>query len=132
MADGGSHSFIGGISTGLSTISGDKPPLDRRRPGLQRRDMSRRPKPPPFSLTAPAATGTPPPPQLPLEAAQGVQVVLEGSDFVAVEAAAAELRARFGTRFFVTGRSTTRGGGGLRITGGLRVTPADALDAGGG
>ena len=44
--------------------------------------MTRRPKPPPFELSAPATAM--PPPQLPLDAALGVQVVLEGADFVAV------------------------------------------------
>ena len=94
--------------------------------------MTRRPKPPPFELSAPNPAAAMPPPQLPLDAALGVQVVLEGADFVAVEAAAAELKARFGSRFAVTDRRPIRHGTALRVTGGLRVDPAHALDAGGG
>ena len=42
--------------------------------------------------------------QLPLGTARGVRVILEGSDLAAVEAAAVEMKVRFGARFAVTGR----------------------------
>ena len=94
--------------------------------------MPRKRPPPPFELAAPAPAGVTAPPQLPLGIAHGVQVVLEGTDFVAVEAAAAEMKARFGPRFAVTDRRPAHRGTVLRITGALAVSPADALDAGAG
>jgi hypothetical protein len=63
-----------------------------------------------------------PPAQLPLGAAGGVRVILEGSDFAAVEAAAAEMKVRFGSRFSVTGRRLGADRQVLRISAGLLVT----------
>ncbi len=91
--------------------------------------MPRKRPPPRFELTTPAPA-KPALPQLPL--GQGVRLVVEGADLLAVEAAVAELKARFGARFAVTDRRTTQRGAALRVTAGLRVNPADALDAGGG
>ncbi|WP_439598083.1 hypothetical protein [Falsiroseomonas sp.] len=87
--------------------------------------MPRKPRTPPFSLTAPE----PVPEGLPgLAPEQGVRLVLEGADHVAVEAAAAALRACLGPRFAVTGRRLVERGSMLRITGGIRIDPAAALD----
>ena len=87
-----------------------------------------RQKPPPLTLSArgqPAA----PLPQLPLDGTQGVQLSLAGSDFAAVEAAAAELKARFGARFAVLDRRVSGNRSGLRIAASLLVGPGNALDA---
>jgi hypothetical protein len=95
--------------------------------------MPRKPKPPQLALAAPPGPAAPkPPPQLPLGGSRDVQLTLEGADFAAVEAAAVELKARFGIRFAVTGRRVVSRGAGLRITAGLRVRPDDALDAASG
>lgn len=93
--------------------------------GRTRVRMSRKPKPPPFSLEAPE---TPAPAGLPLQLDPGVRLVLEGPEPAAVEAAAAELKARFGSRFAVLDRRVLAGGAGLRVTAGLRVQAADLLD----
>jgi hypothetical protein len=93
--------------------------------------MPRKPKLPPLTLAAPAAP-SPPPAQLPLKAARGVRVVLEGADIAAVEAAAAEMKARFGARFAITARRPTAKRDVLRISASLTVRPDDALDAAGG
>lgn len=91
-----------------------------------------RQKPLPFTLSAPA-----PAPaaraatlMLPLDDARGVQLTFQGADLAAVEAAAAELTARFGGRFAITGRRLLGRGAGLRITASLMVRADDALDAG--
>ena len=73
-----------------------------------------RQKPPPLTLSAPGQPAAPLP-QLPLDGTQGVQLSLAGSDFAAVEAAAAELKARFGARFAVLDRRVS----------GNRSRPAD-------
>ncbi|MCB4821306.1 hypothetical protein [Roseicella aerolata] len=91
--------------------------------------MSRRPAPAPPTLAAPQAMPTKAPAQLPLDGARGVRVTLEGSDLAAVEAAAAELKARFGTRFAVTGRRLTAGREALRISAGLIANMDTVLDA---
>jgi hypothetical protein len=69
------------------------------------------------------------PAQLPLGMAIGVRVTLEGSDFAAVEAAAAEMKARFGSRFVVTGRRCGPDRRALRITAGLIANVDIAMDA---
>jgi hypothetical protein len=74
------------------------------------------------------ATAVPSPAPLPLEASHGVRVVLEGTDLAAVEAAAAELKARFGKRFAVTARRPIAQGRALQISASLAVCVDDALD----
>lgn len=69
------------------------------------------------------------PAMLPLGVAMGVRVTLEGSDLAAVEAAAAEMKVRFGSRFAVTGRRFDRSRKALRITAGLIANVDNALDA---
>ncbi len=91
--------------------------------------MSRRPAPAPLTLAASPAAPPNAPVQLPLDVARGVRVVLEGSDLAAVEAAAAELKARFGTRFAVTGRRLTAGREALRISAGLIANMDTVLNA---
>jgi hypothetical protein len=91
----------------------------------------RKKKPAQLELAPPAAPATPHP-QLPLGGARGVQLSLEGADFAAVEAAVAELKARFGTRFAVLSRRTSRNRSTLRISATLLVRVDDALDAGAG
>lgn len=59
------------------------------------------------------------PARLPLGMAESVRLTLEGSDLVAVEAAAAWLKARFGTRFSVTGRRMRPDRQALRISASL-------------
>ncbi|WP_135466881.1 hypothetical protein [Crenalkalicoccus roseus] len=90
----------------------------------------RRKPPPPLELSPPRPKPPEAAPRLPLGGGGGVQLVLEGTDLAAVEAAAAELKARFGARFAVTGRRSLAGGGGLRISACLLVRAGDALDAG--
>ena len=87
-----------------------------------------RQKPPQFALSA-LSQPTAPLPQLPLDGVRGVQLSLEGTDFAAVEAAAAELKTRFGTRFAVLGRRTLGNRSGLRITASLLACSGNALDA---
>ena len=89
----------------------------------------RKKKPPQLELTPPAPSAAPHP-RLPLGDAGGVQLTLEGADFAAVEAAVAELKARYGTRLAVTGRRTIHKRSVLRITATLLVRADDALDAG--
>lgn len=73
------------------------------------------------------------PPQLPaLKLDPGVKIILEGGDQVAVEAAVAAVRACLGGRFAVIDRRLTARGEALRVSGSLRITPADALDLGAG
>jgi len=72
-----------------------------------------------------------PPAQLPLSAAGGVRVVLEGSDLAAVEAAAAVMKVRFGSHFAVTGRRLGADRQVLRISAGLLVTADAAVHAAG-
>src|SRR4051794_17459263 len=67
--------------------------------------------------------------QLPLGMARVVRVTLEGSDLAAVEAAAAEMKVRFGARFAVTGRRLTAARGALRISAGLMANLDTVLDA---
>ena len=74
---------------------------------------------------APAA----PRPELPLGDSRGVRLSLEGADSAAVEAAAAELKARFGARFAVTGRRAGGARAPLRISATLLVRADDSLDA---
>jgi hypothetical protein len=69
------------------------------------------------------------PAQLPLDVARGVRVTLEGSDLAAVEAAAAEMKVRFGLRFAVTGRRLGADRQTLRITAGLIANVDTAMDA---
>src|SRR3954468_9198266 len=69
------------------------------------------------------------PVQLPLGAASGVRVILEGSDLAAVEAAAAEMKVRFGARFSVTGRRMGPDRQALRISAGLIANVDTAMDA---
>jgi hypothetical protein len=69
--------------------------------------------------------------QLPLGAAGGVRVIFEGSDFAAVEAAAAEMKVRFGSRFAVTGRRLGADRQVLRLSASLLVTADIALHAAG-
>jgi hypothetical protein len=69
------------------------------------------------------------PAQLPLGAAKGVRVILEGSDFAAVEAAAVEMKVRFGARFAVTGRRLSPDRQALRISAGLIANVDTAMDA---
>jgi hypothetical protein len=69
------------------------------------------------------------PAQLPLGAAKGVRVILEGSDLAAVEAAAVEMKVRFGSRFAVTGRRLGPGRQALRISAGLIANVDTAMDA---
>jgi hypothetical protein len=67
--------------------------------------------------------------QLPLGAARGVRVILEGSDLAAVEAAAVEMKVRFGSRFAVTGRRLDPDRQALRISAGLIANVDTAMDA---
>jgi hypothetical protein len=60
-------------------------------------------------------------PLLAFAATSGVKLMLEGTDVVAVEAAAAELKARLGRRFAVTKRHLTPRCSALRISGTLMV-----------
>jgi hypothetical protein len=69
------------------------------------------------------------PAQLPLGMAGGVRVILEGGDLAAVEAAAAEMKVRFGSRFAVTGRRLGPDRQTLRITAGLIADVDTAMDA---
>jgi hypothetical protein len=92
---------------------------------------SRKKTPAPFDLVPPAPPAAPQP-QLPLGGARGVQLSLEGADFAAVEAAVAELKTRFGVRFAVLSRRTSRSHSALRISATLLVRVDDALDAGTG
>ncbi|TCZ54227.1 hypothetical protein [Roseicella aquatilis] len=69
------------------------------------------------------------PAQLPLGLAGGVRVILEGSDLAAVEAAAAEMKVRFGARFAVTGRRMGPDRRALRISAGLVADAGTAMDA---
>lgn len=87
--------------------------------------------PPPSLPAAPERLPAAPSPAggLPLGGATGVQLSLEGADIAAVEAAAAELKARFGPRFAVLGRRSIGNRTGLRISASLLVRPGDALDA---
>jgi hypothetical protein len=62
----------------------------------------------------------------------GVRIMLEGGDGIAVEAAAAELKARLGERFSVTARRRACGPAGLRLIGAMLVSAASSLDAGAG
>jgi hypothetical protein len=81
--------------------------------------------------TSPAtdATAKSLPTQLPFGVARGVRVTLEGSDLAAVEAAAAEMKVRFGSRFAVTGRRLGADRQMLRITAGLIANVDTAMDA---
>ncbi|MFZ4409836.1 MAG: hypothetical protein ACOYOH_21000 [Paracraurococcus sp.] len=91
--------------------------------------MPRRKPPPPLTLLPPEPrAAAPAAPRLALAGDAAVRLVLEAADAGAVEAAAAALKARFGARFAVTSRR--RGKAGLRVTGSLRVSPDEALDAG--
>jgi hypothetical protein len=58
----------------------------------------------------------------------GVQIHLSGTDPASVEAAADELKARFGRRFSITHRSRRKDGS-LTLRGVLLVDVADPLDA---
>ncbi|CAH2602034.1 conserved protein of unknown function [Rhodovastum atsumiense] len=62
---------------------------------------------------------------------QGVSISLRGPDHAAVEAAANELKERFGKRFAVCRRSVApvSSGGGLTIRATLLVSAEDHLDA---
>ena len=75
---------------------------------------------------------TAPAPRLPLGGSRGVLLSLEGDDFAAVEASVAELKARFGSRFVVTGRRASRNRSVLRISATLLARADDALDAAAG
>jgi hypothetical protein len=81
---------------------------------------------------APPAAPATPHPQLPIGGARGVQLSLEGAAFAAAEAAVAELKARFGTRFAVLSRRTGRNRSTLRVSATLLGRVDDALDAGAG
>src|SRR5690349_11289751 len=105
---------------GSRTSSG---PLSPAAPSMPRR----RPSPPPLTLMPPEAA-PPIAPRLALGGGGGVRLVLEAGDAAAVEAAAAALKARFGTRFAVTARRRERDG--LRLTASLQVSADEALDAG--
>jgi hypothetical protein len=80
-----------------------------------------------FPEASTAAQGRPA--QLPLGAARGVRVILEGSDLAAVEAAVAEMKVRFGARFAVTGRRLGPDRQILRISAGLIANVDTAMDA---
>jgi hypothetical protein len=67
--------------------------------------------------------------QLPLGMTRVVRVSLEGTDFAAVEAAAAELKVRFGARFAVTGRRLTAARDALRISACMMANLDTVLDA---
>jgi hypothetical protein len=82
---------------------------------------------PTFPEADTAAKGLPA--QLPLGEARGVRVVLEGSDLAAVEAAAAEMKTRFGARFAVLGRRMGPDRQTLRISAGLIANVDTAMDA---
>ena len=82
---------------------------------------------PNFPVTDVAAKNLPA--QLPLGAARGVRVILEGSDLAAVEAAAVEMKVRFGSRFAVTGRRLGPDRQALRISAGLIANVDTAMDA---
>jgi hypothetical protein len=69
------------------------------------------------------------PAQLPLGAAKGVRVILEGSDLAAVEAAAVEMKVRFGARFAVTGRRLGPERHALRISASLIANVDTTMDA---
>jgi hypothetical protein len=69
------------------------------------------------------------PAQLPLGSARGVRVILEGSDLAAVEAAAVEMKVRFGARFAVTARRVGPDRQALRISAGLIANVDTAIDA---
>jgi len=68
------------------------------------------------------------PAQLPLGAARGIRVILEGSDLAAAEAAAAEMKVRFGSRFSVTGRRLSPDRQTLRFAAGLIANLDAAMD----
>lgn len=59
----------------------------------------------------------------------GVRITLTGADDVAVEAAAGELRARFGSRFAIVSRKRPRSRGPLQVEGMLLVSAAASEDA---
>jgi hypothetical protein len=88
--------------------------------------MPRAPRRPPLDLSAPALPVSRLP-DLPLD--PGVRLLVEGGDQVAVEAAVAALRTAFAGRFAVMDRRLSGGGAVLRVTGSLRISPDDALDA---
>lgn len=69
------------------------------------------------------------PARLPLGMAKGVRIILEGSDLAAVEAAAAEMKVRFGARFQVMGRRLAPDRQALRISAGLIANVDTAMDA---
>jgi hypothetical protein len=69
------------------------------------------------------------PAQLPLGAAKGIRVILEGSDLAAVEAAAVEMKVRFGSRFAVTGRRLGPDRQALRISASIIANVDTAMDA---
>jgi hypothetical protein len=75
----------------------------------------------------PATKGAPC--QLRLDAARGVRVILERGDLAAVEAAAAEMKVRFGSRFAVTARRLSADRTALRISAGLIASVNTAMDA---
>jgi len=71
------------------------------------------------TLPAPDLATQDVPSQLPLNAARGVRIILEGGDLAAVEAAAAEMKVRFGSRFAVAARRLSADRTALRISAGL-------------
>jgi hypothetical protein len=58
-----------------------------------------------------------------------VRVILEGSDLAAVEAAAVEMKVRFGSHFAVMGRRLGPDRQALRISAGLIANVDTAMDA---
>ncbi|WP_419899145.1 hypothetical protein [Roseomonas sp. USHLN139] len=60
----------------------------------------------------------------------GVRITVNGADDVAVEAAAGELRARFGNRFAVVGRRRQRSRGAVEVEAMLLVSVTASEDAG--
>ncbi|MCO6419636.1 hypothetical protein JYK14_26220 [Siccirubricoccus sp. KC 17139] len=69
------------------------------------------------------------PAQLPLGTSRGIRVILEGGDLAAVEAAAVEMKLRFGARFAVTGRRLSPDRQALRISASLLANIDTAMDA---
>jgi hypothetical protein len=59
----------------------------------------------------------------------GVRITLNGPDDSAVEAAAGELRARFGSRFAVVARRRQRSRGAVQVEGMLLVSATASEDA---
>jgi hypothetical protein len=82
-----------------------------------------------LTFAAPDGVAKNSPAELPLGMAVGVRLTIEGSDLAAVEAAAVEMKVRFGSRFAVMGRKCDPSRNALRITAALIANSDNAMDA---